>query len=107
MAEKLYQWIIILFAVSLYMALKAMLQQKSVTCMISLLVQVVGFIWGYACQQFIQTVYILGAGVFLACIVSEYGNFVNYCSNPPPLDQSGSQFKFNRFVPSELYSIIS
>lgn len=31
----------------------------------------VGFIWGFICQQFAQTVYILGAGVALACLVSE------------------------------------
>lgn len=37
----------------------------------------VGFVWGYVCQQFIQTVYILGAGVFLACLVSDvYNNHV-------------------------------
>lgn len=31
--------------------------------------QVVGFIWGYFCQQYIQTVYVLGAGVLLASLV--------------------------------------
>lgn len=29
----------------------------------------VGFIWGYVCQQYIQTVYVLGAGVLLALLV--------------------------------------
>ena len=29
-----------------------------------------GFIWGYFCQQYIQTVYVLGAGVVLASLVS-------------------------------------
>lgn len=29
-----------------------------------------GFIWGYICQQYIQTVYVLGAGVLLASLVS-------------------------------------
>lgn len=33
--------------------------------------QVVGFVWGYICQQFAQTIYILGAGVCLACVVSK------------------------------------
>ena len=32
--------------------------------------QVVGFIWGYFCQQYIQAVYVLGAGVLLASLVS-------------------------------------
>ena len=32
--------------------------------------QVVGFIWGYVCEQFVQTIYILGAGFVLSCIVS-------------------------------------
>ena len=32
--------------------------------------QVVGFVWGFMCEQFVQTVYILGAGVFVACLVS-------------------------------------
>ena len=45
---------------------------------LKLVMQVVGFVWGYACQQFIQTVYILGAGVFLACLVS--------CSNDTSVD---------------------
>ena len=31
--------------------------------------QVVGFFWGYYCEQFVQTIYILGAGVLLACLV--------------------------------------
>ena len=34
--------------------------------------QVVGFIWGFICQQFAQTIYILGAGILLACVVSIY-----------------------------------
>lgn len=33
--------------------------------------QVVGFIWGYICQQFSQTMYILLAGFALSCIVSK------------------------------------
>ncbi|CAI8008966.1 Signal peptidase complex subunit 1 [Geodia barretti] len=44
LAEKCYQWIIVLFGV-------------------------VGFIWGYFCQQYIQTVYVLGAGVLLATLL--------------------------------------
>ena len=32
--------------------------------------QVVGFIWGFVCQQFDQTVYIIGAGFILASLVS-------------------------------------
>jgi Microsomal signal peptidase 12 kDa subunit (SPC12) len=32
--------------------------------------QVVGLVWGYIIQQFSQTVYILGAGFVLACLVS-------------------------------------
>lgn len=30
----------------------------------------VGFIWGYLCQQFSQTMYILGAGFLLSCILT-------------------------------------
>eukprot|EP00041_Stephanoeca_diplocostata_P003334 m.33629 g.33629 ORF g.33629 m.33629 type:complete len:85 (+) comp14246_c0_seq1:113-367(+) len=30
---------------------------------------VVGFIWGYACQEFSQTVYVLGAGVLTASLL--------------------------------------
>ncbi|XP_074661837.1 signal peptidase complex subunit 1-like [Tubulanus polymorphus] len=44
-AEKIFQTIIILFAV-------------------------VGFVWGYICQQFSQTVYILGAGFALSCLLT-------------------------------------
>jgi len=44
-AEKIFQSIIILFAV-------------------------VGFVWGYFCQYFSFTVYILGAGFVLACILT-------------------------------------
>jgi signal peptidase complex subunit 1 len=44
-AEKLYQIIIILFGV-------------------------VGLVWGYAIQQFSQTVYILGAGLTLATLLT-------------------------------------
>ncbi|XP_022096997.1 signal peptidase complex subunit 1-like [Acanthaster planci] len=45
LAEQLFQGIIILFAV-------------------------VGFIWGYVCEQFVQTIYILGAGFVLSCILT-------------------------------------
>lgn len=38
---------------------------------ISSSLQVVGFIWGYICQQFSQTMYILLAGFALSCIVSK------------------------------------
>ena len=34
------------------------------------IVQIVGFIWGYLCEDFAQTVYIIGAGLVLAGIVS-------------------------------------
>lgn len=44
LAERLYQCVIVLFAV-------------------------VGFVWGFICQQFVQTVYILGAGVALAVLL--------------------------------------
>ncbi|XP_067140001.1 signal peptidase complex subunit 1 [Centruroides vittatus] len=44
-AERIFQTIIILFAV-------------------------VGLIWGYICQQFSQTVYILGAGFLLSCLLT-------------------------------------
>lgn len=37
---------------------------------IILLFGVVGFIWGYVCQQFSQTMYILFAGVLLSCILT-------------------------------------
>ena len=36
---------------------------------LSVCLQVVGFVWGFICQQFVQTVYILGAGVALAVLV--------------------------------------
>ncbi|XP_071480778.1 signal peptidase complex subunit 1-like [Diadema setosum] len=45
LAEQIFQAIIVLFAV-------------------------VGFIWGYVCEQFVQTVYILGAGFVLSCILT-------------------------------------
>ncbi|XP_064642510.1 signal peptidase complex subunit 1-like [Lineus longissimus] len=44
-AERLFQFIIVLFAV-------------------------VGLVWGYMCQQFSQTVYILGAGFLLSCLLT-------------------------------------
>jgi len=44
-AEKMFQIIIILFAS-------------------------VGFVWGFVCQQFSQTIYILFAGFILACLVT-------------------------------------
>ncbi|XP_043193076.1 signal peptidase complex subunit 1-like [Amphibalanus amphitrite] len=44
-AERLFQVIIVLFGV-------------------------VGLVWGYSIQQFSQTVYILGAGVALACLLT-------------------------------------
>lgn len=44
-AERIFQTIIILFAV-------------------------VGLVWGYICQQFSQTVYILGAGFLLSCLLT-------------------------------------
>lgn len=40
------------------------------TLYVHVLVQVVGFMWGYLCQQFAQTIYILGAGCLLAALVS-------------------------------------
>ncbi|XP_033642329.1 signal peptidase complex subunit 1-like [Asterias rubens] len=45
LAEQLFQGIILLFAV-------------------------VGFVWGYVCEQFVQTIYILGAGFILSCILT-------------------------------------
>jgi signal peptidase complex subunit 1 len=44
-AEKMFQIIIVLFAT-------------------------VGFIWGYICQQFSQTIYILFAGFLFACLMT-------------------------------------
>ncbi|KAK7476097.1 hypothetical protein BaRGS_00032651 [Batillaria attramentaria] len=38
--------------------------------MIILLFGAVGFVWGYVCQQFSQTMYILFAGVLLSCILT-------------------------------------
>ena len=35
------------------------------------IVQIVGFIWGYLCKDFAQTVYVIGAGLVLAAIVSD------------------------------------
>ncbi|XP_076451701.1 signal peptidase complex subunit 1-like [Babylonia areolata] len=37
---------------------------------IILLFGAVGFVWGYICQQFSQTMYILLAGVALSCILT-------------------------------------
>ncbi|XP_013402880.2 signal peptidase complex subunit 1 [Lingula anatina] len=44
-AERIFQIIIVLFAA-------------------------VGFVWGYICQQFSQTMYILGAGFVLSCLLT-------------------------------------
>ena len=41
------------------------------------LFQVVGFIWGYICQQFSQTMYILCAGFVLSGLVSEWTTTVH------------------------------
>lgn len=30
----------------------------------------VGFVWGYYCEQFVQTIYILGAGFALSCVLT-------------------------------------
>ncbi|KAI0219944.1 Signal peptidase complex subunit 1 [Lamellibrachia satsuma] len=37
---------------------------------IIILFAVVGFIWGYICQQFSQTMYILCAGFLLSCVLT-------------------------------------
>ncbi|KAK3104383.1 hypothetical protein FSP39_000674, partial [Pinctada imbricata] len=37
---------------------------------IILLFGIVGFIWGYICEQFSQTVYILLAGFTLSCVLT-------------------------------------
>jgi len=37
---------------------------------IILLFALVGFVWGYICQQFSQTVYILFAGFIFSCILT-------------------------------------
>ena len=47
-----------------------MQQNLMYECMNICMLQVVGFVWGLVCQQFIQTLYIFTAGVFLACLVS-------------------------------------
>ena len=39
------------------------------------MLQAVGFVWGYVCQQFSQTMYILLAGVVLSCIVRQLLQF--------------------------------
>ena len=62
LAEKCYQWIIVLFGVSPHLLGSCKCDNDTF--------QVVGFIWGYFCQQYIQTVYVLGAGVLLASLVS-------------------------------------
>ncbi|XP_070561628.1 signal peptidase complex subunit 1-like [Ptychodera flava] len=31
---------------------------------------VVGFLWGYICEQFVQTMYVLGAGFVLSCLLT-------------------------------------
>ncbi|CAH1773286.1 unnamed protein product [Owenia fusiformis] len=48
---------------------------------IIVLFAIVGFLWGYACQQFSQTVYILGAGFALSCIIT-LPPWPMYRSNP-------------------------
>ncbi|KAI8517317.1 PREDICTED: signal peptidase complex subunit 1-like [Branchiostoma belcheri] len=45
LAEQIFQIIIVVFAV-------------------------VGFAWGYVCEQFVQTVYILVAGFILSCLLT-------------------------------------
>ncbi|KAK2176183.1 hypothetical protein NP493_677g02099 [Ridgeia piscesae] len=37
---------------------------------IIILFAVVGFVWGYICQQFSQTMYILCAGFLLSCVLT-------------------------------------
>ncbi|XP_077998455.1 signal peptidase complex subunit 1-like [Glandiceps talaboti] len=37
---------------------------------IILLFGIVGFIWGYICEQFVQTMYVLAAGFLLSCILT-------------------------------------
>ncbi|KAL5013684.1 hypothetical protein ScPMuIL_007954 [Solemya velum] len=37
---------------------------------IILLFGIVGFVWGYICQQFSQTMYILLAGFFVSCLLT-------------------------------------
>lgn len=44
---------------------------ESLSRIIVVLFGIVGLLWGYVIQQFSQTVYILGAGLLLAAIVSE------------------------------------
>ncbi|XP_065178916.1 signal peptidase complex subunit 1-like [Sycon ciliatum] len=44
LAEQLYQWIIVSFSI-------------------------VGFLWGFYCQQFSQTLYVLAAGIILSCLL--------------------------------------
>lgn len=47
------------------------------------MLQAVGLIWGYIIQQFSQTVYILGAGFVLACIVSIEVQYASFLYNRP------------------------
>ena len=63
-AEKLYQIIIILFGVVSNCQLS--LEYLCSTFFIAK----VGLVWGYAIQQFSQTVYILGAGLTLATLLT-------------------------------------
>ncbi|KAK7093652.1 signal peptidase complex subunit 1-like [Littorina saxatilis] len=51
--------------------------------LIILLFGAVGFVWGYVCQQFSQTMYILLAGVLLSCILT-LPPWPMYRKNPLP-----------------------
>jgi len=56
--------------ISTYMDFEGQKQAERYFQVIILLFAVVGFGWGYICQQFSQTVYILFAGFILSCLLT-------------------------------------
>jgi len=56
--------------ISTYMDFEGQKQAERYFQVIILLFAIVGFVWGYICQQFSQTVYILFAGFILSCLLT-------------------------------------
>ena len=57
-------------AIPTHMDFDGQARAENLSRIIVVLFGVVGLVWGYIIQQFSQTVYILGAGLVLATIVS-------------------------------------
>ncbi|XP_025081425.1 signal peptidase complex subunit 1-like [Pomacea canaliculata] len=66
---------------------------------IILLFGVVGFVWGYVCQQFSQTMYILLSGFALSCILT-LPPWAMYRRNPLPWLKPRSEAGGDRAVAS-------